>query len=293
MALAGRSNLREGLLFILPYAILWLVFLFGPLVFGFIISLHDWDPLRGNAFVGLKNYATLFGQGRFWNSFLVTWRFILHVIPGIIGVALLAAVILQFNRFRGSELFESLVFFPYLLNVSIISIIWALMNDPDIGIINVLFDRFGLDIPPLLTSKFWALLVIAFATVWWLSGYRMIVFRAALASIPQDLYDAAKIDGSGALRTFFMITLPLLKPTLLFTLVLTTVGGMRAFGQVILMTSGGPGSSSEVLALYMYRLGFDFLEFGMAAAVGFIIFLVVFLLSMIFVRVFKLEGELR
>lgn len=224
---------------------------------------------------------------------MVTWRFILHVIPGIIVVALLGAVVLQFNRFRGSELFESLLFFPYLLNVSIISIIWALMNDPDIGIINVLFDRIGLDIPPLLTSQFWALLVIAFATVWWLSGYRMIVFRAALASIPQELFEAAKIDGSGPVRTFFSITLPLLKPTLLFTLVLTTVGGMRAFGQVILMTSGGPGSSSEVLALYMYRLGFDFLQFGMAAAVGFIIFVVVFVLSMVFVRVFKLEGELR
>ena len=293
MTSVGRSNMRAGLLFILPYGVVWLVFLFGPLLFGFFISLHDWNPLQGNEFIGLSNYLTLFTQARFWNSLIVTWRFILYVIPGIIFVALFGALILQFNRFRGSNIFEALFFFPYLLNVSIVSIIWALMNDPDIGILNILFDRIGLDLPPLLTSKVWALIVIACATIWWLSGYRMIVFRAALASIPQELYDAAKIDGSGAVRTFRSITLPLMKPTLLFTLVLTTVGGMRAFGQVMLMTSGGPGVSSEVLALYMYRLGFDFLEFGRAAAVGFIIFIIIFTLSMMFVRIFRLDGSLR
>ena len=293
MRSVGRGNMRAGLLFILPYGVVWLVFLFGPLLFGFFISLHDWNPLQGNEFIGLSNYLTLFTQARFWNSLIVTWRFILYVIPGIIFVALFSALILQFNRFRGSNIFEALFFFPYLLNVSIVSIIWALMNDPDIGILNVLFDRIGLDLPPLLTSKVWALIVIACATIWWLSGYRMIVFRAALASIPQELYDAAKIDGSGAIRTLRSITLPLMKPTLLFTLVLTTVGGMRAFGQVMLMTSGGPGVSSEVLALYMYRLGFDFLEFGRAAAVGFIIFVIIFTLSMMFVRIFRLDGNLR
>jgi ABC-type sugar transport system permease subunit len=283
----------EGILFILPYGILWLVFLLGPMLFGFYMSLHKWDPLVGSEFLGLRNYVALFADKRFWNAFWVTWKFSLHVIPGIILFSLAFALMLQKARFRGAKIVESALFFPYLLNVSIISIIWGLMHDPDVGILHHLFRLVGLDLPPLLSDKFWVIPMIALTTVWWLMGYRMVVFRAALASIPQDLYDAAAIDGAGSVRTFFSITLPLLKPTLLFTLVITTVGGMRTFGQVILMTAGGPGVSSEVLALHMYRLGFDFIQFGKAAAVGFIIFAIIFGLSFIFLKALRLEGELR
>jgi multiple sugar transport system permease protein len=119
----SRANLREGLLFIAPYTVLWVLFLFGPLVFGFIISLHQWNPFSTNEFLGFRNYLELFLTPRFWNSFFVTWRFILMVIPGIIIVALLSALALHFLRFRGQSIFENVIFLPYLLNVSIISII--------------------------------------------------------------------------------------------------------------------------------------------------------------------------
>jgi ABC-type sugar transport system permease subunit len=283
----------EGLLFILPYAILWIVFLLGPMLFGFYMSLHKWDPLMGSKFLGLKNYLDLFADRRFWNSFWVTWKFSFHVIPGIIVFSLGFALLLQKARFRGAKIVESALFFPYLLNVSIVSIIWGLMHDPDVGILQHIFRRVGLNVPPLLNDPFWVIPMIALTTIWWLMGYRMVVFRAALASIPQDLYNAAAIDGAGPIRTFFAITLPLLKPTLLFALVITTVGGMRTFGQVMLMTAGGPGVSSEVLALHMYRLGFDFIQFGKAAAVGFIIFTIIFALSLVFLKILRLEGELR
>ena len=288
-----RSQQLEGLFFILPYAILWVVFLLGPMIFGFYMSLHKWDPLAGSKFLGLKNYVDLFTDQRFWNSFWVTWKFSLFVIPGIIVCSLGFALMLQKARFRGATFVESVLFFPYLLNVSIVSIIWSLMHDPDVGILHHLFRTLGLDVPPLLNDKFWVIPMIALTTVWWLMGYRMVVFRAALASIPQDLYDAAAIDGAGPIKTFFLVTLPLLKPTLLFTLVITTVGGMRTFGQVMLMTAGGPGTSSEVLALFMYRVGFDFIQFGKAAAVGFIIFAIIFILSLLFLKILKLGGELR
>jgi ABC-type sugar transport system permease subunit len=235
----------------------------------------------------------LFSDHRFWNSFWVTWKFSLHVIPGIIVLALGSAMILHSDRFHGSKIFESILFFPYLLNVSIVSLLWKLMHDPDIGVINHFFRFLDLDIPPLLNDQFWVIPMIALTTIWWLMGYRMIIFRAALASIPHDLYEAALLDGSRGVRTFLTITLPLLKPTLLFTLVLTTVGGMRTFGQVMLMTAGGPGMASEVLALHMYRQGFDFLQFGRAAAVGFILFFIIFVISLALIRAFKLEGALR
>lgn len=290
---ARRAGNAEWFLFILPYGILWLVFLFGPLVFGFFISLHRWDPLRGNRFLGFDNYLDLFQRGRFWNSFFVTWEFVAYAIPGIVLVGLFAALLLHFGRFRGKSALESVLFFPYLLNVSIVSIVWRLMHDPNVGIIRPVAARLGVALPPLLNSAHWALPMIALTTVWWLAGYRMLIFRAALSSIPNDLYESARLDGAGPLRTFFAITLPLLRPTLLFALIVTTVGGMRTFGQVILMTAGGPGTSTEVLALYMYRLGFDYGNFGLAAAVGFIIFVMIFIVSMILIRVIRLGGDLR
>ena len=283
----------EGLLFILPYAVLWIVFLLGPMIYGFYISLHHWDPLLGSKFIAFKNYLDLFTDARFWNSFWVTWKFSFYVIPGIIIFALSFALILHSRRFFGAPIVEAMLFFPYLLNVSIISIMWSLMHDPDVGLFTHFFSGFGINLPPLLNDPYLVIPMVALTTIWWLMGYRMVIFRAALASIPSSLYDAAALDGATSTRTFFAVTLPLLKPTLLFALVLTTVGGMRTFGQIILMTSGGPGTSSEVLAYYMYRLGFDFLQFGKAAAVGFILFTIIFSICMIFIRIFKLEGELR
>lgn len=287
------SQLVEGLLFISPYFVLWVLFLFGPLLYGFFMSLHIWDPLRGNTFIGIRNYLYLFKNARFWNSFLVTWKFVGMVIPGIIITALLVALLLHFVKFKGSVVFESLFFFPYLLNVSIVSIIWTLLNDPDMGLISLTLEKFGMKKVAMLANAQLVLPIIAIATIWWLVGYRMIVFRAALSSIPEEMFDAAKIDGAGPTRTFFAVTLPLMKPTLLFALILTAVGGMRTFGQVILMTNGGPGTSSEVLALLMYRQGFEFLNFGRASAIGFILFLLIFVISTLLVKFFKLEGDLR
>ena len=283
----------EGLIFILPYAVLWGIFLLGPMIFGFFISLHDWNPLLGNKFIGFQNYLELFADDRFWNSFWVTWEFSFYVIPGIILFALAFALLLHHGRIAGAPVMEAMLFFPYLLNVSIVSITWSLMHDPDVGLFVNFFGQFGINLPPLLNEPLLVIPMVALTTIWWLMGYRMVIFRAALSSIPKDLYEAAALDGSTPTRTFFAVTLPLLKPTLLFALVLTTVGGMRTFGQIIMMTAGGPGTSSEVLAYYMYRLGFDFLKFGKAAAVGFILFFIIFSISIIFIRIFRLEGELR
>lgn len=288
-----RKATWVGLLFASPYLVIWIVFLLAPMLFGFFISLHEWDPLRGNTFIGFANYVELFSRGRFWNSFAVTWKFIAFVIPGIIVLGLTVALALQNPKVKAKSTVEGVFFFPYLLNVSIVSILWALMHDPDIGIIQVLFQRLGIDAPPLLTSQTWVIPMVALTTVWWLVGYRMVIFRAAIASIPRDLYESAWLEGASGWTILIRITLPLIRPALLFTIVLTTVGGMRTFGQILLMTAGGPGTSSEVLALYMYRVGFDFLEFGMAAAIGFIIFLVILIISLVLTRLMSLEGAMR
>ena len=290
---ARHRDFAAAMLFILPFVALWFVFMILPIAYGFFISLHDWNPLMGSKFVGFGNYAKLFGTERFRGDFVTTIIYSLLVIPMILGFGLLFAVMLHRVRIRGRSLLESVFFLPYLLNVSIISILWTFLLDPDLGIVNYYLRAIGLDPPTVLNDPFWVLPGIAFVTAWWLSGYRMVVFSAGLRSIPETLYEAAALDGAGPFQRFRLITLPLLKPSLLFAAVITLVGGMRTFGQVILMTNGGPGTSSEVLALYMYRLAFEFIKFGEAAAVGFILFTVIFVGSLGLFRLLGMGSALR
>lgn len=282
-----------ALLFILPYVTIWLLFMVLPIGYGFFISLHEWNPILGSEFIGLKNYINLFGRERFWKSLAVTAEFSAYVVPLIIGIGLVFALMLHHTRIRGAAWVEGAFFFPYLLNVSVVSIVWVFVLDGNVGIIPYYLRQIGLDPPTFLNSTAWVVPVIAFVSAWWLAGYRMVLFRAGLQTIPTELYESAAIDGAGGLRAFFLITLPLLKPTLLFATVITLVGGMRSVGQVIIMTNGGPGNSSEVLALYMYRLAFDFFKFGEAAAIGFILFAIVLLFSLMLFKLFGTESELK
>lgn len=282
-----------GLLFVLPYALLWAVFMIWPILYGFVISLHKWQPILGSEWVGFKHYADLWRTPRFWNAALNTGTFAALVIPLILGFGLAFALILHRRKVKGLAAVESALFFPYLLNVSIVSIVWMFLFDPDVGIVNYYLRRLGLSPPTFLNDPVWVIPAIALTTAWWLAGYRMVVFRAALQAIPEELFESAALDGAGPGRRLLHVTLPLLKPAMLFAAVLTLVGGLRTFGQVILMTGGGPGLSSEVLALYMYRLAFQFLNFGLAAAVGFILFGVIFVLSLLLFFALGFESELR
>jgi ABC-type sugar transport system permease subunit len=289
----GGRELAAGLCFVLPYACLWAVFMIWPIVYGFFISLHKWQPVLGSEWVGIRNYAELWRTPRFWSAALTTGKFAALVIPLILGIGLAFALLLHRRKLRGLTVVESALFFPYLLNVSIVSIVWLFLFDPDVGIVNHYLRRLGLSPPTFLNDPFWVIPAIALTTAWWLAGYRMVVFRAALQAIPEELFESAALDGAGPGRRLLHVTLPLLKPAMLFAAVITLVGGLRTFGQVILMTGGGPGLSSEVLALYMYRLAFQFLNFGLAAAVGFILFGTIFVLSLVLFLALGFESELK
>lgn len=279
------------MLYVLPFAVVWLAFLVWPVVYGFYISLWEWDPLRGSKFVGLGNYLRLFTDDRFWNAFWNTIEFAVISIPLIVGFGLLFAVLLHNRNFPGKDLVEASLFFPYLLNVSIISLIWAWLVDPDYGILLHFFRLLGWDAPAFLNHPLWVVPLIAVATGWWLSGYRMVVFRAALKDIPQSIIEMAEIDGANAWTRFVRIILPLIKPAILFSVVLSALSSFSVLGQVLVMTEGGPGRSSEVLALYLYRLGFHYFRMGEAAAVGFVLFLLMLIVAIFAFRFLGLESE--
>lgn len=287
------KDILIAMAFLAPYAALWFFFLILPIGYGFFISLHKWNPVAGSTFIGLQNYTDLFANPRFWDSLRNTLEYSAYVIPLILGLGLGFALLLHRSRVRGSAWIEAALFFPYLLNVSVISILWAFILDTNVGIIPYYLLRIGFTAPNFLNDPYWVIPTIAFATAWWLCGYRMIVFRAGLNAIPDELYESASLDGAGRFRSFLNITLPLMKPSLLFAAILTLVGGLRAFGQVLIMTNGGPGTASEVLAIYMYRLAFEMFNFGQAAAVGFILLVIIFSISMVLVASFGLESDLR
>lgn len=288
-----RHREFEGVLFILPYTIIWLIFLVWPVIYGFYISLFKWQPLLGSQFIGLKNYLNLLHDARFWNAFRNTTWFAVLTIPLILGIGLLFALILRgLRRWKGGGLIESAFFYPYLLNVSIISIVWKWLLDPDFGLVLNYLEALGINPPHFLNHRLWVIPAIAFATAWWLAGYRMVVFKAAMEDIPPEIYEMAEIDGVNVFSRLVRITLPLLKPAILFSLVLTTISAFRVLGQVLMMTEGGPGRSSEVLALYLYRAGWEALEMGKAAAIGFVLFLVILFFTLLGFRFLGLESEL-
>ena len=286
-----RSRQFVGMLYVLPFALVWLAFLVWPVIYGFYISLWEWDPLRGSEFVWFDNYLSLIGESRFWNAMWNTFEFALISIPLIVGLGLLFAVLLHDREFPGKNLVEAGLFLPYLLNVSIISLVWAWLVDTDYGILLALLRWLGWDAPAFLNDPLWAVPVIALATGWWLSGYRVVIFRAALQDIPKNILEMAELDGANAWTRFSRIMLPLIKPSILFAVVLTSISGFRVLGQVLIMTEGGPGRSSEVLALYLYRLGFQYFDMGRAAAVGFVLFVLILIVALVATRFLGLESE--
>jgi len=280
-----------GIAYVLPFAVVWAVFLVWPVIYGFYISLWQWDPLRGSTFVGLGNYVRLINTERFVNATANTFYFAFLSIPLIVAIGLLFAVLLHGQRFPGKRIVEAGLFFPYLLNVSIISLIWMWLMDSDFGILLVFFERLGWRAPSFLNHEAWVIPAIAIATAWWLMGYRMVIFQAALRDINPSILEMAEIDGASHWQRTLYIMLPLLKPAILFTTVLTIIFGFQVMGQVLIMTEGGPGRSSEVLVLYLYRLGFDFLRMGQAAAVGFVLFVIILILALASFRFLGLDSE--
>lgn len=284
----------EGFIYALPYFLLWGTFVAYPVGYGVYLSLFDWHPVRGSRFVGLANYATLFRDGRFLNALSNSFKFSGLVVPMILTIALAFALLLW--RWRGNRRFsvlaQAVFFFPYLLTVSVVALTWRWLMDPDFGLVTYAFKMLRIPAPVFLADPMWALPAVALATAWWLAGYRMVVFQAALGDIPVELFESAMLDGATFAQQLRRIILPLIKPSLLFALVLTIISAFRTFGQVLMMTEGGPGRATEVLALYLYWNAFEYFRIGRAAAAGVVMLGITLVLTLIGVKILGLRSEL-
>ena len=261
--------------FLAPAATLLLLFTFGPLLFSLWISLHEWhlvDP--AHPFTGLDNYRDILLDATWWSAIRNTAVFTLHV-PAAMAVALALALLTQGSR-RAIRWARLALFLPGITSVVAIAVVWKWLLNDGYGVVNQTLARAGVGPVAWLTSPDTALASLMLISVWMVVGYQMVVFQAGLAAIPRDWYDAARVDGAGPLQRFRHITLPGLRHTLFFVLVTSVIGSFQVFGLVYVMTEGGPLGATDVAVYHIYREAWEFLRFGNAAAMSWILFAVVF-----------------
>jgi multiple sugar transport system permease protein len=277
-----------GFVFITPALIGFTFFYLLPTIRAFYIGLTNWSLLRAPKWVGLDNYIRLFQDEKFWKSIWVTFLYVLYNIPVQTVLGLLIAVLLK--RLTGSVFVRSIMLTPFLISNVIAAMIWFYMFDPVLGFVNVILKGVGLGTHPFFSDPNLALPTIAFINIWRHMGYTALLFYTGLQSIPEHLYEAARIEGSSEWRTFRSITLPLLRPVLVFVLVTSVIGSFQIFDTIAVTTQGGPGTSTRTILWYIYQEGFVSMRMGYASAMSTVLFLGLVLVTLVQMRVLR-SGE--
>lgn len=273
-------------LFISPFFVLYAIFGLYPIVYAFVLSLHNWSAGKPWEYIGLRNYVDLLSKDPvFWESvWNVLYIYIINV-PAMIFLSVVIAIVLNSPYQKLKDFFRITYLLPYVTSILSIAIVFYVLFDDSLGLINLLIKGVGLRPVHWLTSKSYSKISIDILVTWKWTGYNMIIALAGLQSISPDLYDASKIDGAGAVRTFFRITLPLLRPVIGFQVIMATIGTLTMFTEPYFLTDGGPGYSSLTVVLYLYRVGFKFFKLGYGAAIAFLTFFLVLVPSVLQVRV--------
>ncbi len=271
---AKKPKSKEALtawLFILPSLIGFLIFTAGPVVAAGVISLLNWNLFSSPTWAGLKNFARLGPDPTFWSALGNTAYFTFVSVPVTIVVSLALALLLN-QGLRRIAVFRSLLLLPYATITVAVAFVWIWLYIPHDGLVNSVLGLVGIDGPQWLISDNWAMPALIAMSVWKSFGFGMVVFLAGLQAIPQQLYEAAKVDGSNAVQTFRNVTLPMLSPALFFVVVTSIIGSFQVFDQALIMTNGGPGSRTTTLVMYIYRTGFENYDQGYAAAQSLVLF---------------------
>jgi multiple sugar transport system permease protein len=291
----GRRMRRAlpAYLFILPGTLLFVVWTLYPLLFSFAMSFAQWNLIKPSQFVGLENYVRALRDPIFWLALRNTLFYTLVTVPGQMLLGLGIALLLD-RPLRGRAFFRTIYYIPVVTSWVVVSLIFTYLYNGQAGLINWLL-RDGLHLIDKninwLGEPFTANLAIASLGIWKGLGWTMVIFLAGLQSVPAELYEAAAIDGAGAWQRLRYITLPLIRQTTMFILVLLTIGGFQVFISVYVMTGGKPLHRTDVLLTYMYSNAFEFLDLGYGSALSYMFALLVFTLSMIQIRLLRRPVE--
>lgn len=271
---------RAALLFLSPAIVILSVFFFAPVIAGFALSITDFDlysigDIHNLRFVALRNYRDLLSDPIFWTAFANTLYFALVGGPLTVAVSLVAALLVNARMTRWKALFRTIYFAPVVTTLVAVSVVFKYLYHPRFGIINLALGAIHLPQPDWLGDPHFAMPAIILLGVWKGFGYTMIIFIAGLQQVPEELYEAARLDGAGMWRQFRHVTLPMLGPTFLFVGIVVAIGQLQIFAEPYVMTKGGPLNKTLTIVMMMYEQGFKFWRMGYAAAVAFVLFLII------------------
>ncbi|HZG78966.1 MAG TPA: sugar ABC transporter permease [Paenibacillus sp.] len=270
-----------GYLFISPMVLGFAMFLLGPIVATFFMSFTDWSLLRDVSFIGFDNYRRAFAEDPvFWETVGNTLYFSAGLVPLNLMLALGLALLLK-NNLPGIGFFRTAIFTPVVTSLVVWSIVFKYIFATDAGMVNQLLRLFGVEGLPWLYHMELTMPVVIVVSVLKNVGLNMVIFLAALHDVPKMYYEAANLDGASRWQTLRNVTLPLISPSVFLALILTLIGSLKVFGQIYVMTGGGPGTSTHVLVYYIYQQAFRLYEFGYASAIAFILFFMVFILTLV------------
>jgi len=285
---AVRKSDRFGFLFSLPYIIFFLAFVAYPLIFSFVLIFHRWNIVTPMEWIGLKNFERLFHDPLFGKAITNTLTFLLIHIPLQIIIALLLALLLN-SKVKMRGLFRAIYFLPVVVSGVAVTILWQQLYSYDYGVLNALLKAIGLPSVPWLVDASWAMPSVAIMATWKNVGIYIVLFLVGLQSIPVELYEAASLDGASRFRQFRHITIPMLNPTVIVVVVLSTIGGFSLFIEPYVLTGGGPMQSTLSGMLYIYNQAFYFGHMGYAATLGFVFALIILAVVLIQRRVIETE----
>lgn len=288
-----RKKIVQAVPFMLPSILGMIIFSFLPIVISIVVSLTDWNGLdKLNAqtlrdrLVGIGNYAAILRSTEFWNVLWHTVYYIILYIPLVLIMSLFVASILNKNM-RGIGVFRVLYYIPVLTSWVAASLIWKWVLSPQYGVINQLLGYLGIMGPEWLTDKVWAMPAIVLASVWKDMGFYGLFLLSGLKAIDVGYYEAAQVDGAGKIKQFFSITLPLLTPSLFFCVIMALINAFQLFPQVQIMTGGGPNGATQVMVERIYIYGFKYYRMGYAAAYSWILFVIIFVLTLVQMKLQK------
>ncbi|MBI3578205.1 MAG: sugar ABC transporter permease [Ignavibacteriales bacterium] len=282
---------KAGYWFVLPYVFFFLMFVAYPLVFSFILIFHRWNIVTPMEWIGLKNFARLLIDPLFFKAMTNTFTFLLIHIPLQIVVALGFALALNSNiRFR--SFFRAVYFLPVVVSGVVVTILWQQLYAYDAGFLNRLLTAVGISRVPWIISPEMAMPSVAIMATWKNVGIYIVLFLVGLQNIPRELYESASLDGATTTRKFFHITLPMLNPTIVVVLVLSTIGGFSLFIEPYVLTGGGPMQSTLSAMLYIYNQAFYFNHMGYAAALGFVFAFIILIVVLLQRKTVETESTL-
>ena len=281
---ARKKEIRKTLVaysFIAPNFLGFGIFTLGPIIFAFILAFLNWDGSNQITFAGLNNFINLFDDDQFITSFFNTIWYTVGTVPLTMTCALSLALLLN-QKIHFRNFFRSVSFFPYVASLVAVAVVWNMIFNPAKGPVNQMLASLGVkNLPGWAASKDWAMLTVILFGVWKNMGYYMIIYLAGLQGISPEYYEAAEIDGANRWMKFRYITIPQLAPTTFFVLIMLTIQCFKVFDQILLLTQGGPGTSTLVLVYHIYNTAFLSWNLGYASAIALVLFLLVLAITIV------------